>query len=229
METKAPKHGTCNACSISKVKCGRENPSCNQCSAYGTNCVYSLSGRMAKAIKPLYLIPGAEGIKPQPKRPFADAFCNELPRVLDQPPHGTPQLGAFPIPTSTVDVPSVTHKDFPDKGTSDFFCSKSRKRACASPPRKPIPSVPSPQVQLGDRKALSTFYEQCLSYIQQCGCKVLGKAWVKLLEPRKKSRYPYNGKYGVPPWWPPLIRHKEPDALYMEGMYSPILLALVSR
>ncbi|KAJ5240530.1 uncharacterized protein N7469_002121 [Penicillium citrinum] len=56
--------------------------------------------------------------------------------------------------------------------------------------------------------------------------RVLAKAYVKLVEPHKQVQYPYNGRKIVagelqqlnpeeskPPWWPPEVRHREPDHL----------------
>lgn len=55
---------------------------------------------------------------------------------------------------------------------------------------------------------------------------MIAKAWVKLVEPHKQIHFPYNGRKVVagktiqlspietqPPWWPPGVRHREPDHL----------------
>lgn len=75
------------------------------------------------------------------------------------------------------------------------------------------------QIALHNRQQLRNFYVQCFGHFQQGGCKVLAKAWVKLVEPRKQSNHPYTGKAKTAPkWWPPTngpnaIRHREPDHL----------------
>jgi hypothetical protein len=79
---------------------------------------------------------------------------------------------------------------------------------------------PTRIIAIGDDAARDEVYRQCFKDMQQNGCKVLGKAWVKLLEPKKQSTYPYTkGASKRPPWWPAMtgpnkIRHKEPDHLH---------------
>jgi hypothetical protein len=123
-----------------------------------------------------------------------------------------------------------------DYSSDDSSPKPSRKRMRAEPRRRevPVPSVASKQVQLGDTEALRAFYERCLKDMQQSGCKVLGKAWVKLLEPKKQSTYPYTkGTEGAPLWWPlrhPVtnVRHKEPDHLHKSGMSCHASYLLIS-
>ncbi|KFY30587.1 hypothetical protein V493_01814 [Pseudogymnoascus sp. VKM F-4281 (FW-2241)] len=83
-----------------------------------------------------------------------------------------------------------------------------------------VPTLPTRTITIGDDAARDEVYRQCLKNIQQNGCKIIGKAWVKLLEPKKQSTYPYTkGAQKRPPWWPAVtgpnnIRHKEPDHLH---------------
>ncbi|KAL5346625.1 hypothetical protein ACLOAV_008332 [Pseudogymnoascus australis] len=75
-------------------------------------------------------------------------------------------------------------------------------------------------ITIGDDTARNKVYRLCLIKLQQNGCKIIGKAWVKLLEPKKQSTYPYTkGAQKRPPWWPAgtgpnSVRHKEPDHLH---------------
>lgn len=129
-----------------------------------------------------------------------------------------------------------THKKRPSHRSDDTFADltsaddssppTSRKRSRTHHHRSAERSVPitsTKQLALGDDKGRHEFYNQCFKDMQQSGCKVLGKAWVKLLEPKKQSTYPYTkGEGGAPPWWPPTvgpgsIRHKEPDHLHKRG------------
>ncbi|KAJ5910704.1 uncharacterized protein N7473_000007, partial [Penicillium subrubescens] len=77
-----------------------------------------------------------------------------------------------------------------------------------------------------DSKAMIHIYEKAFANLQQTNCRVLAKAYIKILEPRKQVNYPYNGRKLVggrkvqfdpeatkPPWWPSLVRHHEPDHL----------------
>ncbi|KAK6950194.1 hypothetical protein Daesc_008520 [Daldinia eschscholtzii] len=74
-----------------------------------------------------------------------------------------------------------------------------------------------------DEKAVWAFYEERFKTIQQSACKLIAKAWVKAVEPKKQSTHPYTGAdEKAPDWWPKpwgpnkeqRVRHKEPDHLY---------------
>ncbi|KAJ6117919.1 hypothetical protein N7523_005670 [Penicillium sp. IBT 18751x] len=84
-------------------------------------------------------------------------------------------------------------------------------------------------LRVGDTQEIIKYYESALDHFQQRNCGVIAKAFIKTIEPCKKTRHPYNG--GKPPsgstpgstgdpektkpkWWPPGVRHKEPDHLH---------------
>ncbi|CZR41094.1 uncharacterized protein FPRO_10683 [Fusarium proliferatum ET1] len=78
-------------------------------------------------------------------------------------------------------------------------------------------------IQVGNPTELWTFYEQRFKNMQQTACKLIAKAWVKAVEPKKQSTHPYTGSdEKAPDWWPKpwgptkedKVRHKEPDHLY---------------
>ena len=106
----------------------------------------------------------------------------------------------------------------------------TRKRTCT---RSQAINKGAPQatIRISDRPAIRAFYERCFKDFQQQGCKIFGKAWVKMMEPKKQSNHPYvkgNQTGKAPPWWPPTqgnkdeaVRHKEPDHLGKGGMCSP--------
>jgi hypothetical protein len=63
------------------------------------------------------------------------------------------------------------------------------------------------------------FLETRFRQLQQLCCKIVAKAWIKVIEPKKQTRYPYNrGEESKPDWWPDDVRHKEPDHLMKPGM-----------
>lgn len=77
---------------------------------------------------------------------------------------------------------------------------------------------------------LRKYYEKVFQNLQQTNCRVIAKAYVRLVEPRKEAQYPYNGRNTVagktqqlspeetkPPWWPPGVSHREPDHLPKAG------------
>lgn len=80
-----------------------------------------------------------------------------------------------------------------------------------------------------DETALWNFYDQRFKSCQQSACKLIAKAWVKAVEPKKQSTHPYTGSdEKAPGWWPKpwgntkedKVRHKEPDHLYKRGKHT---------
>ncbi|GAB0135833.1 hypothetical protein EsDP_00004156 [Epichloe bromicola] len=78
-------------------------------------------------------------------------------------------------------------------------------------------------IKISDADAVWNFYEQRFKNCQQTACKLIAKAWVKAVEPKKQSTHPYTGSdEKAPDWWPKpwgptkddKVRHKEPDHLY---------------
>ncbi|KAJ5819429.1 hypothetical protein N7474_005020 [Penicillium riverlandense] len=81
-------------------------------------------------------------------------------------------------------------------------------------------------ISIRDKDFLRRYYEKVFENLQQINCRILAKAYVKLVEPRKQVNYPYNGRKVVagrtrqlepdatkPPWWPSGVSHREPDHL----------------
>ncbi|PWY88316.1 hypothetical protein BO70DRAFT_331650 [Aspergillus heteromorphus CBS 117.55] len=73
---------------------------------------------------------------------------------------------------------------------------------------------------------LRRYYEKAFDSLQQINCRILAKAYIKLVEPRKQVNYPYNGRKIIsgssqqfnpeltkPAWWPTGVTHREPDHL----------------
>ena len=82
------------------------------------------------------------------------------------------------------------------------------------------------RIRVQDYQALWNFYDQRFKSCQQSACKLIAKAWVKAVEPKKQSTHPYTGSdEKAPGWWPKpwgntkedKVRHKEPDHLYKRG------------
>ncbi|KAH6681593.1 hypothetical protein B0J14DRAFT_218265 [Halenospora varia] len=77
----------------------------------------------------------------------------------------------------------------------------------------------SEPLRIGDSREVEKFYTVRFKDMQQASCKVMGKAFVKLMEPKKQTHHPYTkGVKAAPPWWPNTsgensVRHREPDHL----------------
>ena len=81
-------------------------------------------------------------------------------------------------------------------------------------------------IKIGNAGDVGLFYETRFKNCQQTACKLMAKAWVKAVEPKKQSTHPYTGSdEKAPDWWPKpwgptkedKVRHKEPDHLYKRG------------
>ncbi|KAG9239760.1 hypothetical protein BJ875DRAFT_479181 [Amylocarpus encephaloides] len=85
--------------------------------------------------------------------------------------------------------------------------------------QSPVPTQEFKILQIGNTEEVSEFYQVRFKDMQQSACKVMGKAFVKLVEPKKQTHHPYTkGDSCKPSWWPETsgedcVRHKEPDHL----------------
>jgi predicted DNA-binding protein (UPF0251 family) len=85
-------------------------------------------------------------------------------------------------------------------------------------------------ISVKEADVLRLYYEKIFQNLQQTNCRVIAKAYIKVVEPRKQVNYPYNGRKTVdgrvqqldpeatkPPWWPIGVCHREPDHLPKVG------------
>ncbi|KAJ5321688.1 uncharacterized protein N7506_010818 [Penicillium brevicompactum] len=112
--------------------------------------------------------------------------------------------------------------------------SPQQEQATGSQPRKKhfggrslnLSSHQSASLSVDEPEILRLYYEKVFQNLQQTNCRVIAKAYIKLVEPRKQVNYPYNGRKTVdgrvqqldpeatkPPWWPIGVCHREPDHL----------------
>ncbi|KAK4175630.1 hypothetical protein QBC36DRAFT_21766 [Triangularia setosa] len=79
-------------------------------------------------------------------------------------------------------------------------------------------------IEIGDSGAVWAFYERRFRLCHQILCRIIAKAFVKLVEPKKQTNHPYTkGNSGAPRWWPnnygpekKLLIHREPDHIKKE-------------
>lgn len=113
----------------------------------------------------------------------------------------------------------------------------TRKRQRGVPSRRDLALDAGPAVQvvhakraikIGNKDEVWKLYESRFKSMQQFACKIIAKAWIKLIAPKKQSNYPYTGSdKKAPDWWPKAwgnardekVRHKEPDHLYKAGLF----------
>ncbi|KAM7202130.1 Protein of unknown function (DUF2841) domain containing protein [Naviculisporaceae sp. PSN 640] len=103
---------------------------------------------------------------------------------------------------------------------------QGRRRARTNTNRRNVPeeTMPPPAkkipLMIGNSDAVWQFYLDRFKGIQQNACKLIAKAWIKTVAPKKQSTHPYTGK-NIPSWWPKPwgktqfeeVRHREPDHL----------------
>ncbi|GAA5900891.1 uncharacterized protein JCM6883_004688 [Sporobolomyces salmoneus] len=64
------------------------------------------------------------------------------------------------------------------------------------------------------REELDGWFTSRLSELSHKTDKIVCRSWIKAIEPHKQTRFPYQkGEETKPSWWPPQMRHKEPDHL----------------
>ncbi|KTW28328.1 uncharacterized protein T551_02747 [Pneumocystis jirovecii RU7] len=80
---------------------------------------------------------------------------------------------------------------------------------------------------IGNTHEVIAFMESRFKELQQSVCKIVAKAWIKVMEPKKQTRHPYNkGDESKPSWWPNNVRHKEPDHLMKPERINLLLTIL---
>ncbi|KAJ5991403.1 hypothetical protein N7522_011610 [Penicillium canescens] len=130
-----------------------------------------------------------------------------------------------PVPVATCFRPLVRpicRQSWPCLSTEDP--SRHRKELC----KKDFNMISDKKamVSVKDRDILALYYMKAFEDLQQTNCRILAKAYIKLVEPQKQVNYPYNGRKIVamaprqfdpemtkPPWWPSGVSHREPDHL----------------
>lgn len=104
------------------------------------------------------------------------------------------------------------------------------------PKKKPENEIPGltihdkASIAVKDTYLLRLYYEKSFYFLRQDNCRIIAKAYIKLVEPRKQVNYPYNGRKVIagrtiqfdpedtkPPWWPSGVSHREPDHLPKVG------------
>ena len=104
-------------------------------------------------------------------------------------------------------------------------------------------------VRVAEETRLREWYIYMFNLMQQCTCKLIAKALIAKIHPKKSGSHPYNGgklakgpnlpkktlgSLTKPVWWPPEVDHQEPDHLdrYRKSFSrtrSQKLIALIER
>lgn len=101
---------------------------------------------------------------------------------------------------------TVAKKQSPSQMMSSFPAARA---STPTPPMHTITLQPS---------AVEEYYTARFNALQQATCKLVVKAWIKVIEPKKQMKFPYNkGEEFKPAWWPEGVKHREPDHLSKQG------------
>ncbi|KAA1114390.1 hypothetical protein PGT21_006923 [Puccinia graminis f. sp. tritici] len=75
--------------------------------------------------------------------------------------------------------------------------------------------------------SIASFLENKFRQLQQNTCKLVCKAWIKVIEPKKQRKFPYrSGETSKPDWWPRGVVHREPDHLLKPDRIKLMLAVL---
>lgn len=145
--------------------------------------------------------------------------------------HATPLAGGSPLTSRSGGVAAAggagtsgpQHQPLEMLGTpypqqvARMFSPADVPPQSARPGGRPAQSAQPPAVRtitLRDEAARTAFLELRFTQLQQMMCKMVAKTWIKVIEPKKQTRWPYiKGEEWKPSWWPADVRHKEPDHL----------------
>ncbi|KAM5440012.1 hypothetical protein McanMca71_004987 [Microsporum canis] len=110
------------------------------------------------------------------------------------------------------------------------FPKKRRREIIHQAPVEPeeqvndMEAVEMVPLEIGNEEKIEAYYESAFRAFQQINCRQVAKAYIKIIEPRKQVKHPYNGGRGAPgekgdpektkpDWWPTGVIHREPDHL----------------
>ncbi|KAJ9603753.1 hypothetical protein H2200_011939 [Cladophialophora chaetospira] len=71
------------------------------------------------------------------------------------------------------------------------------------------------QIRVDDIERLAKWYKEAFIRLQQVACRLVAKAWIKKIHPKKQSTHPYND-----------VQHKEPDHI---SRRTQLLVHLITR
>jgi hypothetical protein len=154
--------------------------------------------------------------------PQSNGVVPELRRTLSSPnPLSIASANVQPGYFSHQPQPARNNPNYPRPRPLNLSRSNSRTSLGGAdmPMMSPASGAEYKPLMIGSEEDVKTFLETRFRQLQQLCCKIVAKAWIKVIEPKKQTRYPYNrGEESKPEWWPDDVRHKEPDHLMKPGI-----------
>ncbi|KAI9932630.1 hypothetical protein MW887_008878 [Aspergillus wentii] len=153
---------------------------------------------------------------------------NKLPGLRDASLLGQESSTLRPIvpEAETQNKEWLTDKDRRFQWHADGYQIKKKKISHDSVVPMSINCSQRTMLPVRNEKLLRQYYEKAFESLQQINCRILAKAYIKLVEPRKQVNFPYNGRKIIsgtshqldpettkPAWWPSGVTHREPDHL----------------
>ncbi|EJU03575.1 hypothetical protein DACRYDRAFT_99183 [Dacryopinax primogenitus] len=120
-----------------------------------------------------------------------------------------------------------------DMDAANMLKYRSNSASYAPSPTSSVPTVspnpvgPGMQTLIIPMNQLDAWYTDKMHALQQTTCKLVAKCWIKVIEPKKQTKHPYNlGEEGKPIWWPKGLQHREPDHL-LKPERTQLLLSIL--
>ena len=181
------------------------------------------------------------GGKKRPLAPLNTAIANQhflrsrgsLGLIGDDAPKSAPLFPTTTLSSFGGTTTTTNGSDDAPRTSTPLLSSSSRllsRNSLSSAAAHPFSTAaPTVEITLADEAARTAFLELRFGQLQQGVCKTVAKAWIKIIEPKKQTRCPYNkGEAGKPDWWPSGVRHKEPDHLMKPERHALLLTILRS-
>lgn len=162
------------------------------------------------------------GVEFDPDQTLVDDHEIDMKFLVDPAPHPlTLSIPSVAIPGPSSSSTTVSSKKVTSAGMMSAFPATATRQSTPGPQLYNITLKP---------EEIETYYCARFAALQQHTCKLVVKNWIKIIEPKKQMKFPYNkGEEVKPDWWPAGVRHREPDHLSKQGAFSLQSLVCVNE
>lgn len=153
------------------------------------------------------------------QRRQSDAVRDHIPAAV---------LASVDGPSLLLETPECLHNAGNPSPASTSFSEEEDEETENANDTNCDAEIQGARTKIGDREKIWKVYDDRLKAIGQICLKKILKAWIREIHPQKQAKFPYNGGkkkeeaislYGEdnkgdltkPEWWPPTLRHREPD------------------
>lgn len=150
---------------------------------------------------------------------------------------------SYELEMSTSPIQIALSEMDPEASNADWVDDLGNGDSDSDEDREVVIEEETQAMRLDDKEGIGEYYKKTFATLGQTLLKSIMKAWIKVKEPGKQVKHPYNGgsnpsddpenpgRDTVPDWWSNQdnwktgfgCRHKEPDHLGKPGMSSRVL------